>query len=214
MMELFLFLACLFGIQANIAKPAPPAENLDPREKTTLLVRRFRAGDKKAFDELVLLYQTKIYNLTLNYVKQTEEARDLTQDIFVTVFKALPTLNDDSKFVAWMYQIAVNHCRNRYKRLSRRGFFNSVSVDDPETPLHLESDDHPARSTEQKDILRVLRGAIDTMNHSEREILHLRDVQGLAYEEISAMLDIPLGTVKSKLNRARSGLKDKLKSIL
>lgn len=216
MMELFLFLACLLGIHALIAKPTLPAESVDSsdiKKKTTDLVGSFKAGEKYAFDELVVLYQTRIYNLALNYVKQTEEARDLTQDIFVTVFKAMHTLNDDSKFVAWLYQIAVNHCRNRYKKLSRRGFFNSLSMDDPDSPLQLASDDQPDRNTEQRDILRVLHDAIGTMNESEREILHLRDVQGISYEEISTMLDIPLGTVKSKLNRARTGLKNKLKSI-
>jgi len=158
--------------------------------------------------------QDKIYNLTLNYVKQAEEAQDLTQDIFVTAYRALPSLKDDNKFVAWLYQIAVNHCRNRYKRLQRRGFFNSLSLDEPEMPLHLASDDEPYRNAERRDLFRNVLAAMDTLNASDREILQLRDLQGLSYEEIGQALDLPLGTVKSKLNRARIKLKNKLRHLL
>ncbi len=193
---------------------APPTNGNDLKEEVTELVRAFRSGDRQAFDRIVLLFQNKIYNLTLNYVKQTEEARDLTQDIFITVFRALPSLKDDTKFIAWMYQIAVNHCRNRYKRLQRRGFFSQLSLNDPDMPMHLASDDHPEKNAERKDILKVIVQTMETMSETEQEILQLRDLQHLSYEEISQALDIPLGTVKSKLNRARTKLKNKLKHLL
>ncbi len=192
----------------------PPTNGTDVKTEATRLLRAFRRGDKKAFDRIVLLLQDKIYNLTLNYVKQAEEAQDLTQDIFVTAYRALPSLKDDTKFVAWLYQIAVNHCRNRYKRLQRRGFFNSLSVDEPELPLHLASDDEPYKNVERRDILRVVLAAMETMSESDREILQLRDLQHLSYEEISQALDLPLGTVKSKLNRARLKLKNKLRHVV
>ena len=213
-MELFFLVACLLGINLLIHNPGQSKAREDLREKTRNLVRSFRAGQKDAFDHLVELYQNKIYTLALNYVKQTEEARDLTQDIFVTVFRALPTLKDDSKFSPWLYQIAVNHCRNRYKKLQRRGFFSSYSLDDPESPLQVESADKPDDLVERKDIMKVILDTMDTMTETEKEILSLRDIQDLAYDEISNILDIPLGTVKSKLNRARNSLKNKLKNIL
>ena len=213
-MELLLLTACLLGIQFLIQAPDTSRAKLELRKQTTKLVREYRAGKKEAFDELVHLYQNKIYTLTLNYVKQTEEAKDLTQDIFVTVFRALPTLKDDTKFSSWLYQIAVNHCRNRYKRLQRRGFFNSYSLDDPESPLQLQAGDQPDDLAERKNIMKVILETMDTMTDTEKEILHLRDVQDFSYEEISGILEIPLGTLKSKLNRARLSLKNKLKFIL
>ena len=93
--------------------------------ETEKLVNDFLGGEIQAFNRLVFLYQTKIYNLALNYVKSTEEAKDLAQDVFVTVYRSLPKLRDRKKFSSWLYQIAINHCRNRYKKLSRRGFFNT-----------------------------------------------------------------------------------------
>jgi RNA polymerase sigma-70 factor, ECF subfamily len=187
--------------------------NKDMAEETAGLVKAFRQGEQQAFNRLVLLYQTKIFNLCLNYVKAPEEAKDLAQDIFVTAYRALPKLREENKFGAWLYQIAVNHCRNRYKRLSRRGFFSNRSLDDPDTYLQVTGDESPENKLEKNDIIQFVRKTIDSLGGAEREILILRDLQELSYDEISKILDIPLGTVKSKLNRARSSLKDRLKKI-
>lgn len=180
---------------------------------TDNLVQDFLDGDAQAFNRLVLLYQTKIYNLALNYVKSPEEAKDLAQDIFVTVYRSLPKLREKEKFTSWLYQIAINHCRNRYKKLSRRGYFSNVSLDDEESYLQLPGDEGPEKSLQRQNTINLVRSTIDSMADAEREIILLRDVQELAYEEISTILDIPLGTVKSKLNRARNALKDRLKKI-
>jgi len=87
------------------------------RQETAELVKAVRKGDSQRFNRLVILYQTGIYNLALNYLKLPEEAKDITQDIFITAYRSLSRLRDDSKFSAWLYQIAVNHCRNRLKKL-------------------------------------------------------------------------------------------------
>jgi len=178
------------------------------------LVRSLRQGDRQAFNELVRLYQARIFNLTRSYVKDEEEAKDLTQDIFVTVFRSLHHLRDDAKFGAWLYQLALNHCRNRYSRLKRRGFFTNLSLDDPDNPLQLSQGETPERKLEQRSVKEAVRAAIAAMPAAEKEILLLRDLQELSYEEISAILDIPLGTVKSKLNRARLALKDRLRNLM
>lgn len=177
------------------------------------LVRAAKAGEVRAFDKLVLLYQTKIYNLALNYVKQEEEAKDLAQDIFVTVYKSIATLKDDSKFSSWLFQVALNHCRNRYKKLQRRGFFSSQSIDDPDSYIQLATEDNPGSNAERRDLQKIVRQAIAAMPEAEKEIILLRDIQELSYEEISTVLKIPLGTVKSKLNRARTALKNNLKHL-
>ncbi|MBU0682533.1 MAG: sigma-70 family RNA polymerase sigma factor [Proteobacteria bacterium] len=183
----------------------------DAPDETTTLVRAVLQGDKQSYNRLVLLYQSRIYNLAFNYVKNEEEAKDLAQDIFVTAYKALYKLRDDTKFGAWLYQIGLNHCRNRYKRLKRRGYFTNKSLDDETISLQLTSGETPEHELEQQRTITLVRDTIATMNDGEKEILMLRDLQGMPYEEISEILDIPLGTVKSKLSRARTSLKNKLK---
>lgn len=177
------------------------------------LVQDFLDGDVQGFNRLVMLYQTKIYNLALNYVKSQEEAKDLAQDIFVTVYRSLPKLREKEKFTSWLYQIAINHCRNRYKKLSRRGYFNNISLDDEESFLQIPGDEGPEKALQRENTIKLVRSTIDSLSEAEKEIILLRDIQELAYEEISTILDIPLGTVKSKLNRARTSLKDRLKKF-
>ncbi len=178
------------------------------------LVEAVLGGDKQAFNQLVHRYQSGIYNLTLNYLKQSEEALDLTQDIFVTAYRSLGSLKDVKKFKPWLYQIAVNQCRNRYRKLKRRGFFSSQSIDDPDCYLQLTAEDNPEENVLKKNLIGIMQSTISAMPHHEKEILLLRDIQGLSYEEVSKTLDLPIGTVKSKLNRARTSLKNRLKKYI
>ncbi|MFC1523147.1 RNA polymerase sigma factor, partial [Thermodesulfobacteriota bacterium] len=183
-------------------------------QETSELIRGVRKGEARAFDQLVTLYQTKIYNLAYNYVKQEEEAKDLTQDIFIAAYRSLSQLRDESKFSAWLYQIALNHCRNRYKKLRNRGFFSSISIDDADSPITLQSETTPEKELEKRNTINMVRRIISTMPQAEKEILILRDLQELSYDEISVVLGLPLGTVKSKINRARISLKNKIKPLL
>jgi RNA polymerase sigma-70 factor (ECF subfamily) len=183
------------------------------KKETEKLVNAFCGGERQAFNRLVLLYQNKIYNLAFNYVKNQEEAKDLPQDVFITAHRALPNLREHNKFSSWLYQIALNHCRNRYKKLKRQGYFTSQSLDSSEIPLQLSVTDSPEKSLERQQLIAMVRTTIAQMNETEKEIILLRDIQGLSYEEISKILSVPLGTVKSKLNRARIALKDRLLSV-
>ncbi|MDH4322376.1 MAG: sigma-70 family RNA polymerase sigma factor [Desulfobulbaceae bacterium] len=177
------------------------------------LVLACQAGEKQAFNRLVLLHQTRIYNLALNYVKTPEEAKDLAQDIFVTAYRALPSLREAEKFSAWLNQLAMNHCRNRYRKLQRRGYFTSTSTDDIIVP-ELIATNSPDRLLERDERDNLVRTVIAAMPAAEKEIIILRDLQELSYEEISETLGVPLGTVKSKLNRARHTFKNKIKHLL
>lgn len=215
-MELFILPACLVCISTMITKPVIKSlanGKTDLKTETTELVQAFCNGDVQAFNRLVLLYQDKMLNLSFNYVKNQEEAKDLAQEIFITAHRALPSLRDQTKFSSWLYQIGLNHCRNRYKKLKRQGYFTSRSIDDLDHPLHMKGADSPEKELERRDIIQMVRTAISEMNEAEKEILLLRDIQELAYDEISVILDIPLGTVKSKLNRARLALKKRLKAV-
>lgn len=182
--------------------------------ETSLLVRAFREGDRQAFNRLVLLYQDKIHNLVFNYLKNPEEAKDITQDVFITVHKSIGSLKEISKFKAWLYQIAINHCRNRYKSLKRKGYFSSYSIDDPDSYIQLSNGETPEKNIERRNTVELVRNTISNMPEQDREIIMLRDIQELSYDEISSILDLPLGTVKSRLNRARLALKDKLKKLI
>lgn len=211
-MELFGISACLLlVIGAYINGPTAASRSNDLKEETSRLINEIRNGKREAFDRLVELYQTKLYNFTFNYLKHPEEAKDLTQDIFVSVYRSLSGLKDVSKFSSWLYQIALNHCRNRYKKLKRTGYFNSQSIDDPESYVQLTSKNSPENQVERQEVINIVRTTISKMKKQEKEVLMLRDMQELSYEEISAILGIPIGTVKSKLNRARTGLKNRLK---
>lgn len=212
MLELFWVSACLLLIIASyINGPAAANRSKDLKEETSRLINDIRNGKVEAFSRLVELYQTRLYNFTFNYLKHPEEAKDVTQDIFVSVYRSLSGLKDVSKFSSWLYQIALNHCRNRYKKLKRTGYFNSQSIDDPESFVQLTSNNSPGDQVERQEVINIVRTTISEMKKQEKEILMLRDMQELSYEEISAILSIPIGTVKSKLNRARTALKNRLK---
>jgi len=214
-MELFTLTACLSTIAVLLSNTPGTVSQEDnaATTETVALIRAWRNGDMQAFNRLVTLYQVRIYNLALNYVKSSEEAKDLAQDIFITVYRSLPNLRDETKFSAWLHQLALNHCRNRYRKLRRRGYFNSDSVDDCFGP-ELASPDNPSRELEQKERDRLVRATIAAMPEAEKEIIMLRDLQELSYEEISEALELPLGTVKSKLNRARNTFKNRIKNLL
>lgn len=184
------------------------------KDEAAELVQAFRQGDAQAFNRLVALYQSKVYNLAYSYVRDQEEAKDLAQDIFVTVYRSLPSLKDPAKFSSWLYQTALNHCRNRYRRLQRHGFFETQSLHDEESPLQLASGESLERNIEEREAVDILMNELAKMSAAEKEILILRDLQGLSYEEISEALGIPTGTVKSKLNRARLALKERLRPLL
>ena len=213
-MELFTLAACLMVIVVNLNNSPGHLQHSDnTRTETTELVLACQAGDRQAFNRLVLLYQTRIYNLALNYVKTSEEAKDLAQDIFITAYRALPNLREATKFSAWLNQLALNHCRNRYRKLQRRGYFTSSSTDDVIVP-ELMSTSTPEHNIEKNERINLVRTAIAAMPEAEKEIIIMRDLQDFTYEEISETLSLPLGTVKSKLNRARHTLKNKIKHLL
>ncbi|MDH3359967.1 MAG: sigma-70 family RNA polymerase sigma factor [Desulfobulbaceae bacterium] len=213
-MELFSLTMCLMviGVLLN-SSPGHVQQNNDRLAETIELVMACQAGNRQAFNRLVVLYQTRIYNLALNYVKTPEEANDLVQDIFVTTYRSLPSLREPPKFSAWLNQLALNHCRNRYRKLQRSGFFTSTSTDDIIVP-ELLSSDTPEHNMERDERIKMVRKVIASMPETEKEIIILRDLQELSYEEISDTLGLPLGTVKSKLNRARHTFKNKIKHLL
>jgi len=176
-----------------------------------------KAGDEKAFAEFVLHYQKRVFNIAYRMLGHLEEAKDLSQEVFISVFKSIKDLREEIKFDAWLTAITLNHCRNHWKYLKRRQYFNSESLDDPiETEdgtapkAVVDPSDNPETLYEKKMIQQFIQKGLLQLKEDQRELLILRDLQGFSYEEMGEALGLPEGTIKSKLHRARMDLKEVL----
>ncbi len=184
-----------------------------------VLVDRFKSGDQSAFDEMVNRYWSRIYTMVNNLLKNTEDAEEVTQDAFIRAHRGLENFRGDSAFSTWLYQIATNLARNRYWYWWRRKRDQSISFDQPLTSEDdssslaevLPSDvETPHDATVTQEFLSRVAEAMEQLNEKHREILVLRNVQNLSYEEIASVLSISVGTVKSRIARARENLREKL----
>jgi len=177
-------------------------------------IENCKAGDEKAFEEVVLHYQKKVFNITYRMLGNLEEAKDLAQEVFISVFESIKDLKEEAKFDAWLKKITLNHCRNRWKYLKRRKYFNSDSLDDPVetedgamTKVISDPSDNPETLYEKKVIQQLVQRGLLNLKEDQRELIVLRDLQGFSYEEMGELLGLPEGTIKSKLHRARMDLK-------
>ena len=192
-----------------------------PDDPDTRLIERLVARDERAFNELVRAYEGRIVRLVARMIGNQEEAKDLAQDVFVQVFKAIGSFRGDSKFSTWIYRIAVNLCKNRVKYLKVRHASEQDELDSV-TEKSL-GDARPAggqglgRPDEQmagKQVERIVQQAIQELEPSFRECLVLRDVEELSYEEIEEITGLAAGTVKSRIHRARAQLREKVEREL
>jgi RNA polymerase sigma-70 factor (ECF subfamily) len=178
-------------------------------------IARLASRDERAFNELVMLYQERVFRILLRMLGRRDEAEDMAQEVFVQVFKAVGTFRGDSKLSTWIYRIAVNLCKNRVKYLKRR---RSEVQDEYEalaerSPLTagggVTSGDiaRPDQMVEGLQLERVVQECIVELEPDFREVLILRDVEDLSYEELCEVTGLPDGTVKSRLHRARGMLK-------
>lgn len=186
----------------------------------TQFIERLRAREAAAFDRLVAERSGEIYGLLYRLTEDTEEARDLTQETFLRVFQSIDRFRGDADLKTWIYRIAINQARNRWRWWRRRKRESTLSLDVPdardEQPLsaRLQSGSiDPEQETLAHEREAALRDALRTLGRSYRETVILRDVEGLSYEEIAATLEISIGTVKSRLARGRLELRRKLSSL-
>ena len=182
-------------------------------------VERSVQGNREAFDLLVEKYYKKIYNLAYRFVGDREEANDLAQEIFTAAYKNLKKFRGDAKFSTWLFQIASNRGKNKFKYLKCSGYFAKRRQIDEEDRDSLWSGirDHstnPETLLAGKQIQRIVQKAIDELEADHKEIVILRDIEGFSYEEIAQILNIAEGTAKSRLHRARMVVKEKLKKAL
>ena len=183
-----------------------------------LLVRRLQQRDERAFHEMVRLYQHKVFNLVYRMIGNREEAEDVAQDVFLTVLKAIDTFRGESKFSTWLYRIAVNTCKNRIKYLGRRSYHSTGALDEAaerdvmnaQPSALMPHIDGPEAVLHGRQMSELLQQGIARLEPEQRELLVLRDVEELSYDEIATITSLPEGTVKSRLHRARMALKEHL----
>jgi len=188
------------------------------QEKDASLIRAFLGGDEAAFDALVLAYQDRVYTLCLRLLGNGEDARDSAQETFVKVYRALGGFRFDAAFSTWLYTVAVNTCKNKLKSREYRWWRRMLRLDwdsgpGGEAPHREPEDPAPsalARLTQREDEMRVQK-AMDQLPAESRAVLVLRHTEGLSYEEIVRITGLNLGTVKSRLARARQQLQERLK---
>ena len=180
------------------------------------LVKRVQKGDKGAFDLLVLKYQHKIVNLVMRYVRDPELALDITQEAFIKAYRALPRFRGDSAFYTWMYRIAVNTAKNHLAAQRRRPMDVELDLQDPEQyDLHakLKETDTPEGMTLSNELRQTVERAIAALPEDLRTAIILRELEGMSYEEIAQTMECPVGTVRSRIFRARDAIAKKVGSL-
>jgi RNA polymerase sigma-70 factor (ECF subfamily) len=177
------------------------------------LVKRVQKGDKGAFDLLVLKYQHKIVNLVMRYVRDPDLALDITQEAFIKAYRALPRFRGDSAFYTWMYRIAVNTAKNHLAAQRRRPMDVELDMQDPEQyDLHakLKETDTPEGVTLSNELKEIVERAIASLPEDLRTAIILRELEGMSYEEIAQTMECPVGTVRSRIFRARDAIGKKV----
>jgi RNA polymerase sigma-70 factor (ECF subfamily) len=181
------------------------------------LVARVQRGDKRAFDLLVLKYQNRVSSLIGRYVRDAAEVADVTQEAFIRAYRALPSFRGDSAFYTWLYRIAINTARNHLVAQDRRP--PAIDVDAAEAEqldLGARLKDHatPESLLLQDEIARTIQAALSDLPEDLRTAITLREIEGLSYEEIARAMDCPIGTVRSRIFRAREAIDTRLKPLL
>jgi RNA polymerase sigma-70 factor (ECF subfamily) len=177
------------------------------------LIERLRRRDEAAFNAFVLRYQERVFRLLLRMLGDHAEAEDLAQEVFISIFKAIENFRGDSALSTWVYRVAANHCRNRLKYLTRRRrqlteAYDEQSEDGGTMVPGQVRPDVPDRLMEARQTESFLQAGLLTLDDEQRELIVLREVEHLSYEEIMDITGLPEGTVKSRLHRARAALRE------
>ena len=181
------------------------------------LVARVQRGDKSAYDVLVIKYQHKIIQLVNRYIKDPSEAQDVAQEAFIKAYRALGNFRGDSAFYTWLYRIAINTAKNYLLSRSRRYSDYQVDIQDAEqleNAAQLKGMDTPEHLLMSDDNVEVIETAIEKLPEEMRTAIMLREFDGMSYEEIAQAMECPVGTVRSRIFRAREAIDKKLIPLL
>ena len=181
------------------------------------LVERVQSGDKKAFDLLVLKYQQRIMKVLSRYVRDPSEVQDLAQEAFIKAYRALPNFRGDSAFYTWLYRIAINTAKNFVVAQGRRPPNDDIEATEAEQydgESALKDYASPERETLRDEIKETVFKAIDELPEDLKTAITLRELEGMSYEEIAEAMDCPIGTVRSRIFRAREAIDNQLRPLL
>ena len=181
------------------------------------LVRRAQAGDRRAFDLLVLKYQQKVANLIGRYLRDTSEVLDVTQDAFIKAYRALAGFRGESAFYTWLYRIAVNTVKNHLVAQGRRppgDDLDAETAEQMDMGGRLREYATPERELLTDEIAQTVQRALDDLPEDLRTAIVLRELEGLSYEEIAQAMECPIGTVRSRIFRAREAIDKRLRPLL
>jgi RNA polymerase sigma-70 factor (ECF subfamily) len=187
------------------------------REVDQALVERAQQGDRRAFDMLVLKYQQKVAGLIGRYIRDSAEVMDVTQDAFLKAYRALPGFRGDSAFYTWIYRIAINTVKNHLVAQGRRPPGDDVDAEVAEQMdfgVRLRETATPERELLSDEIAATVQAALDGLPEDLRTAIVLRELDGLSYEEIATAMDCPIGTVRSRIFRAREAIDKRLRPLL
>ena len=172
-------------------------------------VQRLQRGQTDAFEALIRRHEKTIFNLVYRMLGDYDEAAETCQEVFLSAYRAIGTFRGDANFSTWLYRIALNHASTRRKSINLRHQRN-VSIDNTEPMRDLQPG--PAESLEKKEIRDTVQRALSTLSEDDAAVILLRDLQDVPYDEVALVLEVPVGTVKSRLHRARQALKTELAS--
>jgi len=182
-------------------------------ESDQRLVLRVQHGDKRAFDVLVLKYQQRIASIVSRYLRDQDEVADVTQEAFIKAYRALANFRGDAQFYTWLYRIAINTAKNHLVAKSRRPPNTDKDINDgefSENSVVLEAEDQPETLLARDQLQSVILAAVDDLQEDLRTALMLREFDGLSYEEIAEIMACPVGTVRSRIFRARETIEKKM----
>lgn len=186
-----------------------------------LLVERVQQGDKTAFDLLVRKYQHKIVQLVTRYLRDPVEALDVSQEAFIKAYRALPSFRGDSAFYTWLYRIAVNTAKKALVELKRDPLVSEAARpagDDGDETSRVENElsdgETPDAVLASKQVAATVNAAIEALSDDLRQAITLREIEGLSYEEIAEAMNCPIGTVRSRIFRAREAIAEKIRPML
>lgn len=191
---------------------------MSEREVDQQLVERAQRGDKRAFELLVAKYQRKLARLLSRFIRDSTEVEDVTQEAFIKAYRALPTFRGDSAFYTWLYRIGINTAKNYLVALGRRAPTTSeINAEDAETfedGDQLRDLDTPEHELISRQIVETVNQTLEALPEELRAAITLREIEGLSYEEIAQIMNCPIGTVRSRIFRAREAIAEQLRPQL
>jgi RNA polymerase sigma-70 factor (ECF subfamily) len=191
---------------------------MSDREVDQRLVERAQRGDKQAFELLVSKYQRKLARLLSRFIRDATEVEDVTQEAFIKAYRALPTFRGDSAFYTWLYRIGINTAKNYLVAMGRRAptttDFDSDEAENFEDGDQLRDLNTPENELMSRQVAETVNQTLEELPEELRTAITLREIEGLSYEDIASIMNCPIGTVRSRIFRAREAIAEKLRPLL